>query len=294
MIAVLGATGRVGSLVAAGLAEHGVEARAIVRQPRKPSPLTVRQADLRDVRAVLHALHGARRVFLLAPSSPDQELLESNALDAAVAAGVEHIVKVSGGAGTLGPNGTTPTATAHWRSEQAIERSGVGFTFLRPSFYVQNLLETVAPVAASVGVLPAPFGKAAIAMLDVRDLAACAVAALVDPEPRDRAWTITGPRAVTFEQIAARLGLRTVRPSPHITARQLRRSGATHAEIDHALRMAAYFAAGSDATPTDHVAQLTGRPARPIDEFLDEHRDAFAPTSSVARTLTRLTTKEHR
>ena len=89
---------------------------------------------------------------------------------------------------------------AHWRSEQAIEASGLGFTFLRPSFFTQNLLDTVAPVAAKLGLIPAPFGPAAIAMVDVRDIAACAVAALVDPDPVDAAWSITGPRPVTFDE----------------------------------------------------------------------------------------------
>jgi NAD(P)H dehydrogenase (quinone) len=294
MIAVLGATGRVGSLIAAELAEQGADARAIVREPRQPCPLKVRQGDLTDPPSVRRALRGATRLLLLTPNTPDQPLLEANALDAAVAAGVQHIVKISGGPGTLGPNGTTSTAVAHWRSEQAIERSGLGFTLLRPSFYAQNLLDTVAPAARALGVLPAPFGHAAIAMVDVRDVAACAVAALVDPEPTDRAWHLTGQRPVTLDAIAGHLGMRPLRITPQIAAKALRRRGADASEIDHAVRMATYLAAGGDAVATDHVTQLTGRPARPIEAYLDEHAAAFAPSSAIARTLTRLTTKEHR
>ncbi len=76
--------------------------------------------------------------------------------------------------------------------------------------------------------------------------------------------------------------------------RSLRRAGATPGEIDHAVRMVAYFASGADAAPTDHVLQLTGRPARPIEVLLDEHANDFEPASGFARAINRWTTKELR
>lgn len=294
MIGVVGATGRVGGAVAAQLAAQGVEAVAIVRRADAAVPLAARVADLSDLAATRAAFTGVSRLFLLTPHSAAQSALEAGALQAAVDAGVSHIVKVSGGVGTLGPNGTTATAVAHWRSEQAIEQSGVGFTFLRPSFYMQNLLESVAPVAARVGLLPAPFGAAPVAMVDVRDVAASAVAALIAPPSTASAWTLTGPRAVSFAGLGEQLGMRTMRVSLAMTARSLRRSGASHHEVEHALRMARYFATGSDASPTDHVEQLTGRPARPVEEFLSEHRSAFAPATPVARAINRRSAKESR
>ena len=90
-------------------------------------------------------------------------------------------MKVSGGAPSLGPERRRPpTAVAHWRSEQRIEAGGLGFAFLRPSFFMQNLLAAAAPAVARLGLLLAPFGDAPIAMVDARDVAACAVAALLD------------------------------------------------------------------------------------------------------------------
>ena len=55
--------------------------------------------------------------------------------------------------------------------------------------------------------------------------------------------------------------------------------------IEHSVRMAAYLATGADGTVTDHVLRLTGAPPRSIEAFLDEHRDAFAPASRLARLL---------
>jgi NAD(P)H dehydrogenase (quinone) len=292
MIAVLGATGRIGLHVAAALADRPVEARALVRDPaRADLPLPAVQMDLRAPDSVRGALEGATRLFLLTPHGPDQDLLEATAIDAARDAGVELVVKVSGGAATLGPNGVTATAIAHWRSEQRIQQSGIGFTFLRPSYLQQNLLETVAPIIAKTGMLLAPLGRAPIAMVDARDVAACAVAALLDPKPIGTAWQLTGPRAVTLKDIAAHLGVRYVPIRPRIAARGLARNGASAHEIDHALRMAAYFAAGSDSTPTDHVQRLTGRAPRRVEALLDEHRSRLQTATGLGRSLSLITSR---
>jgi NAD(P)H dehydrogenase (quinone) len=116
--------------------------------------------------------------------------------------------------------------------------------------------------------LLAPFGRAPIAMVDLRDVAACAVAALLDPDPLRAPWQLTGPRGVTLGDVAAALGARYVPVPPKLAARRLGRDCASAWEVEHALRMAAYFAAGADSAPTDHVLRLTGRPPRPVDALL--------------------------
>lgn len=265
MIALLGATGTIGQHVAAGLAERGAHARALTRDPARPQlPLPALAGDLRDPASLRDAMTGAEQLFLLTPHHPDQDLLEANAIDAAEAAGVKRIVKISGGAPALGPNGAAPTAVAHWRSERRIEDSGLRFCFLRPSFLMQNLL-TMTPKA---GLLLAPMGHAPIAMIDARDVADCAVALLLDTSAPDTAWQLTGPAPVTFKDAAARLGARYVNVPPRMAALALRRQGASPFEVEHALRMAAYFASGADGAPTDAVRRITGRPPRTLDEFL--------------------------
>ena len=265
MIAVLGATGTIGTHVAAGLAERDAPAQALVRGPaRSQLPLPALAADLRDPASLRNAMTGAEQVLLLTPHHPDQDLLEANAIDAAKAAGVERIVKISGGAPSLGPYGVAPTALAHWRSERRIEDSGLRFCFLRPSFLMQNLLA----MTPKAGLLLAPMGHAPIAMIDARDVADCATALLLDPSVPDTAWQLTGPAPVTFKEAAARLSARYINVPPRTAGRALRRRGASPFEVDHALRMAAYFASGADGTPTDAVRRITGRPARTLDDFL--------------------------
>lgn len=258
MIALLGSTGTIGSLVAAELAERRVATRALTR------PTT----DLRGPASLRAGMDGADQLFLLTPHGPDQDLLEANAVGAARAAGVQRIVKISGGAPSLGPNGPSSTTVAHWRSERLIEDSGLHFCFLRSSFLMQNLLA----MEVRAGLLLAPMGGTPIAMVDARDVAACAVAALLDDDAADQAFHLTGPAGVTFKDAARALGARYVNVPPGLAAKALRRRGASPFEIDHAIRMATYFASGADGAPTDAVRRLTGRSPRSLDEFLHNQK----------------------
>jgi uncharacterized protein YbjT (DUF2867 family) len=212
------------------------------------------------------AFEGASDLFLLTPHAADQDDLERNALEAAVAAGVQRIVKVSGGTPTLGPNGVTATSTAHWRSEQRIEASGLRFQFLRPSFLMQNLLG----IRSMGRLMPAPMGHGPISMVDGRDVADCAAALLTNDDAPDGAWQLTGPSSITFSDVARMRGLRYVSVPPRIASRALKRRGASPFEIDHSMRMARYFASGADGSPTGDVAELTGRRPRGIESFLKD------------------------
>ena len=90
----------------------------------------------------------------------------------------------------------------------------------------------------------------------------------------DRAWQLTGPGAVTFDEVASRMGVRYVNVPLRIAAATLRRRGASPFEVDHSMRMAAYFASGADGAPTKAVEQLAGHPPRTLDAFLSDHRSA--------------------
>jgi uncharacterized protein YbjT (DUF2867 family) len=287
MIAVLGANGRIGRHVSAGLAAMGADARALVRRSNGELPIPAVEADLDRPETLPPVLAGAERLFLLTPHGPEQARREAAAIDAAVAAGVRRIVKVSGTAASVGPNGPGATALAHWRGEQRIEQSGLQFTFLRPSFFMQNLLGIAAPAVAKTGILMAPFGRAQIAMVDARDVAASAVAALLSDDTESHAWHLTGPRAVTFPAIAKHVGARHRKVPVSTTVSAMRRRGLPAFELSHAAHMAAFFIAGCDAVVTDHVARLKGSPPRTVEAFLDEHRAAFAPTTSLARILSK-------
>jgi NAD(P)H dehydrogenase (quinone) len=275
VIGVLGATGTVGRHVALGLARAGAQARVLVRDPERfTAALPAVSADLRDPPSLRRGLDGLQRLLLLTPHGPDQLAQETAAIDAAVAAGVERIVKISGTAASIGPEGPCATAVAHWHSEQRIEASGLRFTFLRPSPYMQGVLRSIAPPVRVAGVLAAPMGRAPVAMVDARDVAAAAVAALAGHLP-DGPVALTGPRAVSYADIAGELGVPYL-PIPRPVARlALSKQGLDGWEVKHALDMAAFLATGADAATSDGVIRLTGRRPTDIGDFLREHADAF-------------------
>ena len=273
MIALLGATGRIGRHVAAGLAERGADARAVVRDPaRTDVPLPTVHGDLTRPQTLRAAFDGADRLLLLTPHGPDQDLHEAAAVEAAVATGVRQIVKISGGAPSLGPNGPSPTAVGHWRTERRIETSGLRWTFLRPSFLMQNVLS----LPLTGGLLLSPMGHAAIAMIDARDVAAGAIAALTAANgDADGAWHLTGPAGVTFAELAPHLGARRYVSVPRkLAAAAMRRRGASPFEVEHAIGMAGYLASGADGAPTGDVRRLTGRAPRSLHQFFDEQKGA--------------------
>lgn len=267
MIAVLGATGTIGRQLAPLLGERDIPARAIVRSAGSGEvPLTTTIGDMLDRESLERALDGASDLFLLTPHGPEQDAMERNALAAAVSAGVERIVKISGGTPSLGPNGVTSTAIAHWRSEQRIETSGIKFQFLRPSFLMQNLLG----LPLMRGLMPAPMGHGPIAMVDARDVAGCAATLLERDDAPDGAWQLTGPSSVTFSDVARVRGVRYLSIPPRIARRALQRRGASPFEIDHSTRMAHYFASGADGSPTGDVAELTGHRPRGLENFFKD------------------------
>jgi NAD(P)H dehydrogenase (quinone) len=99
---------------------------------------------------------------------------------------------------------------------------------------------------------------------------AAAVAALLDHDDTGAAWHLTGPVGITFADVARGLGARYLDVPPRLARKALRRRGASSFEIDHTLRMAAYFASGADGAPTDAVRRLTGHPPRSLDHYLTE------------------------
>jgi len=136
-IAVTGSTGRLGSRVASGLSELGVDHRLVVRDPAKAPELPgthIAACDYGDGAAARTALTGARTVFMVsAAETPDRVQQHLTFIDAAVAAGVERIVYVSffGASATA----TFTLARDHWATEEHLRSVGIAHTILRDNIY---------------------------------------------------------------------------------------------------------------------------------------------------------------
>lgn len=216
MYVVSGATGRVGSAVAAGLLDAGQRVRVIVRRPEaadawRAKGAEVAMADLRDAEALTAALQGADSFFAMLPfdvTAPDakayaQEVVGSVS-QAVQRAGVPRTVMLSSG-GADRAEGTGPITELH-DMEQALAATGTILTALRPGHFQEtftNVLEAarnegIYPVFASSADLPMPMNATA-------DIAAIAVQELLNGTERNETVDIVGP-SYTEREVADALG----------------------------------------------------------------------------------------
>lgn len=294
MILVIGATGRIGGEAARQLTESGEHVRALVRNPDSATTLAalgveIVAGDLADPDSLDDAAKGVERVLIVSGQDLRQAELQGNAVQAAVRNGIRHIVKVSGIAPSVSPGGPALIGRQHWQTEHEIEATGIPFTFLRPGFFMQNLLVTAAPMVARTGLLAAPMGSALISMVDVRDIAAAATAVLTNDQHANRVYDITGPRAFSYRQLAGLLGtaagrkVRYLDLPPALAATALRRQGNPDWYVHHLDEMARMFRAGAGAMVSSSVEDLTGHGPRSIEDFAAEHAAAFARARSGLR-----------
>jgi uncharacterized protein YbjT (DUF2867 family) len=275
MILVIGATGTVGSEVVRQLVATGERPRALVRDPA-----TARQqlgdqvehvvGDLDRPETIAAALAGVDRVFLLTTQSSRQPEWERAVIGAAARTGVGQLVKLS----VFRANEQSPLQVArqHGQAERVLAQSGLAATILRPVFFMQNLLAMVHD-----GAIATAAGDGRVAMVDARDIAAVAVATLTGGGHAGKTYTLTGPEALSFYQVASILSRQTGRPLRHVrvppdkvrVALQGRGVAAWYA--DDMAKLHSMLAVGYEEVVTDDIHRVTGRPPRTLAQFAGDH-----------------------
>jgi len=271
-LAVTGATGHVGRLVAAHLAD--LRPRLVLRDPSRAPQLagaTVAQASYDDLEASREALAGIDVLFMVSAAESRTRRDEHRTfIRAAADAGVRHIVYTSF-AGAA-PDATFTLGRDHFDAEQAIRESGLTHTFLRDNFY----LDVLPLFADEEGTIRGPAGDgrvAAVARADVAD-----VAAVVLRNPVDHAgatYELTGPEALTFAEAADRASAALGRPMRFEDenvedAYAWRRAayGAEDWQLDAWVSTYTAVASGQVAEVTDDVHRVTGRDPRSLEDVL--------------------------
>jgi NAD(P)H dehydrogenase (quinone) len=282
LILITGATGTIGQALVARLGESGVPFRAASRGGGLEGAGGEHVAmDFADPGAVAAAVRGAEVVFLNSGQHPDMAALQSAVVDAAVKAGVQHIVKVSGGEAFTGPDKPTWAGRAHAEIEAHIAATDMGWTFLRPRYFMQNLLGLAGPIGK--GTLPIPLTTQRIVPVDVRNIADVAATILAAPKQHDtRAYDLSGPESMTFGEIADRLSAVLGRSVTH-AAPPLRSVVAALAEQGAPDWIQRHIAEGMTIFATDpsvagvsgDVELVTGRGPIPLDRFISDHKAAF-------------------
>lgn len=263
MILVTGATGTIGRHVVRLLTERGLPFRAMSRRDRAGGV----RADFDDPESLARAVAGIDTVFLVTvPPVPTADH-DIALLTAARAAGVRKIVKLSAiGSGELFDGATV--GAWHLAAEQAIEASGLVWTMLRPPSFASNFLWYRALIQAGEPV-PNLVGDSRQAVVDPRDVAAVAVAAMTGDAHDGQRYDLTGPELLTFADQAAILA--------GVLERPVRTTDVdTLDQLPAAMRTGVGWArAGGAAYVTRHVPRVLGRPAGTFEQWARDHREAF-------------------
>jgi uncharacterized protein YbjT (DUF2867 family) len=282
LILVTGATGKVGREVVRQLAGAGTPVRALVRDPVGASSIRlpgveIVTGDLARPDTLAPALGGVERVFLLTPAHRDMLTYDANVVDAAVSAGARRIVKVSVAGG---PDAGTQIGRWHWAGEKKVESSGLDFTFLRPTLYMQQMLVYARSISLT-GTFSAPLGTGALAIVDARDVAAVAVRALTEDGHSRHIYDLTGPEALTFDEMADAISKATgrsvsyVHVAPEYALKQMLSDGVPRWLADDMLVLFASFREGYGAAVSDTVSRIARRPAGTFAQFAADYAQVF-------------------
>ena len=284
MILVTGATGTNGREIIKALASQGVSVKAMVRSAKEgedfANGVTAVEGDFDDEASLVTALAGVERAFLLTPSTEHAEAQQLRFVNAAARAGVRHIVKLS----QFAANTDSPVRFLRYHAavEQAIQQSGMAWTFLRPNLFMQGLLQ-FAGMVRDKGMIAAPSGDARVSVVDVRDNAAVTAAALTGEGHAGKVYTLTGPAALTHAEMAAKLSAETGRP---ITFNDASEDDMRQAmtgvkmppwQIDGLIEDYAHYRRGEAMEIATGVRDATGADPRPFDGFAHDYAKAFAP-----------------
>jgi uncharacterized protein YbjT (DUF2867 family) len=167
-------------------------------------------------------------------------------------------------------------AKIHRPVEKDIESSGLAWTFLRPNSFAQNAVTFMAGTIRAQSAFYSASGQARISHVDVRDIAAVALRALSGTDHDGKAYTLTGPEALTYDEMAAELSKATGRPIHHVSLDPSDLRGAMLAEgmsaeiADRMLDLERYYREDNASVVTDDIQRVTGRAPRRFADYARE------------------------
>ncbi len=281
MILVIGGTGTTGKPLVDRLLAMGQKVRIATSRKDHKEQLCKQGfdavvVDLEDTASISSACAGVEKMYLVTPAHSQMRQWKANAISAAQDAGVRHIVMSTG----LGASPKSQATFALWHSDsqEKLKASGLGWTLIQPTFFMQNLTWQIDSILSGIyrDDINGP-----VAWVDARDISDVAATVLTEPGHEGKTYMLTGPEALTGEQIAAILSRETGRKIQRHSATVQETFDATvaggmSAEVAKSLEdLNALGPLGYLADTFPAPQELTGHAPRTLEQYVREHKELF-------------------
>jgi uncharacterized protein YbjT (DUF2867 family) len=278
---ITGATGNIGSKVVERLLDRGERPRVLVRNAEKARSLygdrvDIFVGDFSDSASMTAALTGAD-AFLLVSSIDDLVARDEVAAKSAKAAGVKHLVKISS---LAIPHKNIGTGVWHAQGEAAVLASGVPFTFIRPSGFMENCLWWARSIKSD-GIVRSSAGDGKSPVIHSDDIAAVATKALTTQAYIGELLPVTGPELLSYPEMVEKIGTRIGKPLRYeaLSDEEERRQLVARNRPPHMVEaLGSVFRAmreGRLAQLTDTVERVLGRKPISFDKWVEQNAAAF-------------------
>jgi uncharacterized protein YbjT (DUF2867 family) len=288
MILITGASGNVGQEVLKQIALTGRPVRAAYQSQSKaamaPAGVETVTLDYNQPETMRAALQDVDRVFLVGPVVPNLPELEQKATDAIKRSGVRQIVKLSAMGST---NAIFPRQ--HTKSEDYIKASGVGYTFLRPNGFMQNLVIYSGSTIQAQSAFYGSQGDGKVSLVDLRDVAATAVKVLSEDGHLGKAYEITGPEALAASDVARILSsavgreIKYVDLAPDQMKQALLAAGVSQFIAEGDVDLNQLYRRNGASDVSRDVERLLGRKAIGFEQFARDYAGAFRTSGAAGR-----------
>jgi len=280
-----GATGTVGREVCRGLLAAGAEVRVGTRASSHPGGTlpnvsTVIPLDFEDPGINPAVFEGVDVFFFMTPLIDDQVAASIRVLDAAIDAGVRHVVRLS--SRSAGWDQVSALRLWHREIEDAVRSSGASWTILRPCSFFQNFIKYQSEAVRNMSSVVLPLGDGLIPFIDVVDIGEAAVKCLLHSEDHaEKTYVLTGGRAYGAKGVAAEIGRVIGKPvtyidvEPEQAREMMSQSGAPPWLVEAGLAVFAHAKAGGEAAVDPVLTEIIGRPATTLSEFVERNSRAW-------------------
>jgi NAD(P)H dehydrogenase (quinone) len=294
VILVTGATGRVGYHVLEALADARADVTAMVRVDAKAADLPGTPQHVVasfDDPPPAEVLRGFDQVFLLSPAIEEQAELETVFIDALVAAGHgPHVVKIAAD-GFADPGCDVRFMLSHRQVAAHLDATGLPVTYLASALYMEDLLAT-ADTIREAGEVSVPAGHGRVGFVAASDVAAVAARVLTSPDHAGATYVVTGPEALRFKDVAARVSAVFAREvdytdqSPERARELMLAGGVSPWRADGNLELFDWIRQGGADNVTAAVREVTGADPQPVQDWLEESREEFeGPSLDLPRSV---------